>query len=132
MFNLIVLSDREDLKDFKYKKKYICIFPEKLEWPGLSSRGKYHIDRVQRLCYLVFRPATACWWYDSEVKIGLFSSQLSEVFWEHVKMVRTFRWDVLQLRPGLLTARTLIYQAVLNKLYSPLYNCAGFADCTNI
>ena len=131
-FNLNVLSDHQCLTDFRFKKKDIGLLCEMVDWPGVTVRNEYRCDRVTAICSFLYRLAITCRWYDHELKFGHFTSQLSEVFWEHVELVVEKYGHVLTLRPGMMQARARLYADVLKEHDCPLYNCVGFIDCTKI
>lgn len=84
------------------------------------------------MCSYLHRLATNCRWYDQESKFGLFTSQLSELFWEHVELVVQLYGHVLELRPVLMQQRAALCADVLREHGSPLDNFVAFIDCTKI
>lgn len=105
---------------------------QRLDWPGVTARSEYRCDPITAYCLFLYRLATNCRWYDLESKFGLFTSQLSEIYWEHIELVNETYGHVLNLRPGLLRERAERYADVLVENDSPLDSCVGFIDCTKI
>lgn len=130
--NLNALSDYQCLKDFRFRKADIGGLCERFSWPGISARNEYRCDRVTAMCSFLFRLATNCRWYDHELKFGMFTSQLSEIFWEHVELSVELYGHVLRFRPGIMQARANLYAEVLRQNNCPLDSCVGFIDCTKI
>lgn len=65
-------------------------------------------------------------------KYGLFASQLSEVFWEHVELCVEMYGYTLQIRPQFMRGRAANYAEVLVDHRSPLDSVIAFIDCTKI
>lgn len=120
------------MKDFRFKKAEIGVLCEELDWPGLSARNEYRCNRTTAMSLFLFRLATNCSWYEQEIKFGLFTSQLSEVFWEHVEIAEERYGHVLNRRPVLLRNNAVRYAQILIEKGFLYDSCVGFIDCRKI
>eukprot|EP00171_Calliarthron_tuberculosum_P002822 IDg2822t1 len=123
---------RQLLTDFRFKlaeMKKIC---DVLSWHGVTARNSYVCEPMVACAVLLFRLATPQRWYDSELKFGMFSSQLSEVFWEMVELLNSKCANRLELRAPFLVSRASIYANAIKNAGAPVQDCIGFIDCTKI
>lgn len=108
---------------------YICGY---LSFGGITSRSGYHCDEITAAFILFQRLSTTILWCDMELSYGMFSSQLSEVFWEMVEILTNTFGHLLLLRGSLFRSRNTIYAESISSSGAPLNRCAGFIDCTKI
>lgn len=132
IFNLNAYSDHQCLTDFRFTRNDIGMLCERFQWPGITSRNEYSVGPITAMCVFLHRLSTPTRWFDMERTFGLFASQLSEVFWEHVELCVELFDYTLQLRPQFMRDRAHQYAEVLEEHGSPLDSVIAFIDCTKI
>ena len=78
------------------------------------------------------RIATTKRYYDMDFMFGMFTPQLSEVFWDMCKLFHETFGYALELRPHILRGRAPLYADAISELGCPLDSCIGFIDCKKI
>lgn len=78
------------------------------------------------------RIASTVRWSNVEEIYDLFSSQLSEIFWEMVQRVVDKFKHALQLRGSFSRQRAQQYAEAIRDVGAPLDRCVGSIDCTKI
>ena len=91
-FNLNSLSEHQLLTDFRFKLPEIKLICDALAWNGCTTRNQYICEPMVTCSILLFRLATTQRWYDTELKFGIYSSQMSENFWGAGRVARTKVW----------------------------------------
>lgn len=132
IFNLNSFSDHQCLVDFRFKREDIGMLCELFDWPGISSRSEYRCNPITAMCVFLHRLATTSRWFDLEKKFGLFTSQLCELFWEHVELCVEKYGKTLEMKPNFFRQRASLYASTLCDNGSPLDSLIGFIDCTKI
>lgn len=132
VFNINACSDAQLFLDFRFKAAEIGKLTDVISWSGITERNRYACDPITATCILLFRLSTPGRLRESELKFGMFSSKLSEVFWEVLESFMESVGDVLQLRQHLLSSRAALYAEAIRNAGSPLESCVGFIDCTKI
>lgn len=70
-------------------------------------------------------------WSDMETTYGMFSSQMSGIFWEVVESLTETYGYFLELRE-LSRDKAVLYVEKISERRAPFPNCVGFVDCSHI
>lgn len=91
-FSLNGQSERQSLTDFRFLLPKIKRMTDILGWVGVTKRNLYSCGPIVPCAILLYRLTTTSLSYESETKFGLYSSKLSEIFWEMIEIVET-KWE---------------------------------------
>lgn len=131
-FNLNSMSDYEMLKDFRFLLPEIKKLSDMLGWNGVTARNSYVCEPILACAIFLLRMATPTRWYDCELKFGMYSSKLSEIYCEIVEYLIEKCGSLLDLNDEVLQQRTTAYANPVKEAGAPLNRCVGFIDCTKI
>lgn len=120
------------MKDFRFKKSEIGVLGDRFYWCGISVRNKYSSDRLTAMCFFLCRLATNCRWCDDEFKFTIFSSQLSELFQEHIELAEELFGRALKFRRTMIQDRAHFYALVQTDRNCPLDSCIGLIGWSKI
>ena len=109
-----------------------AVYVDLLIGVGVTTRNEYRYEPITATCVMLHRLATTKRWYDMEMKFGLFSSQMSEIFLETPEMFTSDYGNLLELRSDLLSSTANMYANAIEESGAPLHKCVGFIDCTKI
>lgn len=73
-----------------------------LNWLGTKVWNEDKRIRVTKFCSFLFRSETNARWSDHKRKSGMFSLQLSKLFWKHVKHLNKKFGHVLNMRKSMI------------------------------
>lgn len=132
VFNLNSLSEHELLTDYRFKLAEIGKIANFLGWNGATLRNRYVCEPVLATAIMCFRLANTQKLFSTETKFGFFSSQLSEIFWEHVELLIEQAGDKLNINGNLLINRADLYANAIHSEGAHLDSCVAFIDCTKI
>lgn len=131
-FNWNNFADDHLLRDFRFRLTEIKKISDTLKWPGVTQRSSYICDPMIACAVMLFRLATTTRWYDAEIKFGMFSGQLSEVFWEMIELLLDKCGQNLVLDGENLVNSAEKYADAIHEAGAPYPDCIGFIDCTKI
>lgn len=131
-FNLDSISDHQCLTDYRFTKADIRRIANLVNWPEITTRNQYRCDRLLATCIFLHRSCCTGRWYGVELKFGLFTPQLSEVYWEYAELFLERFGHVLNFRGQLLQNRAELYAQAIRELGGPLEKCVCFIDCTKV
>lgn len=80
-FNINLLSERECLGYFRFKKRNINRICDLINYEAVKIRNQYSCDKLTATYLFLHQCATPVRWKDMELRYGIFESRLSEVFW---------------------------------------------------
>ena len=106
-FNLNSFSDLHLKTDFLFFLPEIGKFTKYLSCSGSTSRSRYVCEPNIATVIFLYRIATSSRWYNTELKFGLQSSKLSEIFWELVELLNEKVKACLERRKELLREREM-------------------------
>lgn len=119
-------SDQQCVADYRFKKCDIIKLSTRLDWCEVEALKRYQGNPLTAICSLLYRLATNCGWYDHERKFGMFSTQLSEIFWKNVDLVIDMFMKILKLLLWLLRDRSEKHSNILHDQNAPLDRVLGF------
>eukprot|EP00171_Calliarthron_tuberculosum_P006166 IDg6166t1 len=103
-----------------------------LGWLGVTSRNSYVCEPVLAFTIFLFRMATTTQWYECELKFGMYSPIMSEIYWEIVELINEKCGSLLNLRRGFIQQRCETLRKRHKRCSAPLHDCVGFIDSTKI
>lgn len=101
-------------------------------WPGMVCRSEYIVPFLTAMWVSLQHLSTPTRCFDLPQKFGLFASQRSEVFWEHVDHCVESYGYTLGLRSKFMRSRAELYADLLVENGSPLDSVVAFIDSTKI
>lgn len=131
-FNLNALSELQLMKDFRFLLPEINKISVSLGWSGVTMRNSYVCEPVLACALFLYRLATITRWFECETKFGMYTSHMSEVYWEIIELVNNKWGKLLDLRGPYLKERSESYAESIRQSGSSLEKCVGFIDCTKI
>jgi len=132
-FNLNSYSYEECLRDFRFLPTELPRIMFLVGFEGVTSRNGYVVNPMTATCILLRRLAYPSRWADLEHVFGLYSSQMSEVFYECAEsLYKNYGNLVTTLRKDLLQRRAPLYAEAIEQAGSPLDCCVGFIDGTKL
>ena len=133
-FNLHILSERQSLSLFRFRKAEIGIFANFMGWKAWKTElNRYRCDLITATCIVLRRLSSPCRWRDVECMFGMHGSAMSEVFWEVIEeLVETTGGLFERFRSDLIAERAPLYGSPIHQKGAPLNNCRGFIDCAKI
>jgi len=111
------------LKDFRFKLPEIAKITDKLQWSGVTERNGYRCAPIAATCVMLYRFATTTRRYECDIKFGMFTSQLSEVFLGENRALQRNFWMFLDLRGSFLRERAVLYAEAIEMPGAPLDSC---------
>lgn len=85
-FNVNILPEHHCLQDHRFKISYVSGIAKLNEFPKVTTRIEYKYEKMTAICFSSQRLVTTVCWSDVEQKYRLFSSQVSEVFWDVIEL----------------------------------------------
>lgn len=73
------------MQEFPFKQTEVRKMYDLLDWNDERERKEYSCNKITKFYSFLYRFSTNERWSNQEVKFGMISSQLSEIFWEHVE-----------------------------------------------
>ena len=124
---------RKVLIDIRFKLPEIKLICDMLEWNVSRTRNQYICKPMVVCSTLLFRLATTQRCYDTELKFGMYSSQISEIFLgcRYEFLVQKFD-QKLDLRGSSLMERAEQYAGAFRDAGALFVHYIGFMDCAKI